>query len=548
MKINRYIAAVLMAAVAISSTSLTFAASTVNQIKNELTFSKLSNESINSVTEDLYLPAVMEGTQIIWRSSDPNLIKVEGNKGIVTRPPFGEGYGGVLLTADIVDGNDYAVRNYIVSVWERDIGYKYSSEIKAAADLFRVELMSKQNIMGLTSNLKLPSIPSGMQLTMYTDAPNIMDSNGVITRNIENDHRFNVYFVLSYGYETLKMSFPVTVKAYDTNETAELLEQDKMWIESYMDMYTTSPVTTNLSLPTSAPNGSVITWTSNSAALTSNGVITRGENDTSVSINAQLELDAIKSESKFDIVIRKKASERDNITGNTGTKSYSGGGGGGGGGSIASGSDISTIPSPQRTDAPIATTQPENSESAKNDDGAIFRDIDKTHWAYSAVEALSRKNIISGYEGYFRPEDAITREESVKLIVSALRVPVEGSADYPFYDVKETDWFSPYIATAFANSIINGIGEHEFGTGKYITRQDFAVIIYNAIKSKAELSEKEVENFADNNDISDYAIDAVYALKKLEIINGRDNNRFEPVEHISRAEAAQMLYKVLNLL
>ena len=537
---NRCIAVVLTVSCFAPFTRMAFAESTVEQIKNTLTFGLLSNESINKITTDLYLPSVIDGTQVIWRSSDPELIKVEKNKGIVTRPPFGEGYGGVLLSADIVNGTDFAERNFIVSVWEKDIGYTYSSELKAAAEEFRIGFTSKQNIMGLTSDLKIPGIPSGMQLTMYTDAPDIMDSNGEIIRNIESAQSFNVYFVISYGYESLKMSFPITVKAYDTNEIAEMLEQDKQWLESYMDIYTSAPVISDLKLPYSAPNGSVITWTSRSAALKPDGVIIRGDSDTNAAITAVLELDKLKETAEFNVIIRRKSPQKEEPEG---TKNYSGGGGGGGG-SIVSGS---LSPVAESTPLPIVKTDATPNVNVSKTEDSVFKDIALTHWAYIAVETLSKQGVVSGYEGCFRPEAPITREESVKLIISALGIFVCEGGEHPFSDVKSTDWFNDYVAAAYKNSIINGISENEFGTGRNITRQDFAVIIYNAVKKNTELPLTEFKSFSDDDRISDYAAEAVYTLKGLSVINGRDNNMFEPKENISRAEAAQIIYKVLAL-
>ena len=53
--------------------------------------------------------------------------------------------------------------------------------------------------------------------------------------------------------------------------------------------------------------------------------------------------------------------------------------------------------------------------------------------------------------------------------------------------------------------------------------------------------------FADDRDIADYAKTSVYALKKMGIINGKDNNLFDPRGECTRAECATMVKKALDI-
>ena len=88
--------------------------------------------------------------------------------------------------------------------------------------------------------------------------------------------------------------------------------------------------------------------------------------------------------------------------------------------------------------------------------------------------------------------------------------------------------------------------------GENITRQDAAVILYNALKiSKPELAQNnEIERllFNDSDDISSYAIHSVSVLNKLGVLNGDDNGCMKPLANTSRAEAAVMINKVLSLI
>ena len=55
------------------------------------------------------------------------------------------------------------------------------------------------------------------------------------------------------------------------------------------------------------------------------------------------------------------------------------------------------------------------------------------------------------------------------------------------------------------------------------------------------------KTFADENEISDYAKEAVNALYNNGLINGIDGSRFAPANHATRAEAAKIIYNLLNM-
>ena len=57
----------------------------------------------------------------------------------------------------------------------------------------------------------------------------------------------------------------------------------------------------------------------------------------------------------------------------------------------------------------------------KEDKGMKFKDVPETHWAAKAIEELSDKGIINGYEdGSFKPEQSVTRAEVAVMISRAM--------------------------------------------------------------------------------------------------------------------------------
>ena len=61
------------------------------------------------------------------------------------------------------------------------------------------------------------------------------------------------------------------------------------------------------------------------------------------------------------------------------------------------------------------------------------------------------------------------------------------------------------------------------------------------------IEENEVDSFADNNKVSDYAKDAVEYMKSIGLIEGY-NNEYRPHDNLTRAEAATVISSLLELL
>ncbi len=177
---------------------------------------------------------------------------------------------------------------------------------------------------------------------------------------------------------------------------------------------------------------------------------------------------------------------------------------------------------------------------------APFNDLANVPWAAEAIEALFDKGIISGKgDGKFAPGDNIKREEFAKIAVLALNVAQNEYSSGEFEDATENEWFAPYVYAAKDAGLIKGISESSFGSGRDITREDIAVILYRA--SHGQLPQKVQRVFADEAHVADYAKDAVKALSDAGIINGDENSCFNPKKSATRAECAKMIFEYLKL-
>lgn len=176
-----------------------------------------------------------------------------------------------------------------------------------------------------------------------------------------------------------------------------------------------------------------------------------------------------------------------------------------------------------------------------------FYDLAEAAWAEEAIKNLAKKGIVNGYvDKTFKPNNTVTREEFVTIIVRAFSVYEEG-AKCKFKDVSETDWSYNYIASAAKKKYISGFEDGTFGKNSCITRQDAATILYRVGNSKGEQFVTDEVEFADSENIADYSKEAIFALSNAGVINGFGDGSFKPGESLTRAQAVKMIESLLNL-
>ena len=178
----------------------------------------------------------------------------------------------------------------------------------------------------------------------------------------------------------------------------------------------------------------------------------------------------------------------------------------------------------------------------------IYEDLTQASWAVDAVLYLNKEGIINGYEdNSFRPLNPITRAEFTKIIVSTFFIDTNaGDSDY-FKDVNGDEWYADYINVAYNAGIVSGDENGNFNPNETISRQDMAVIIYNAgLKFNLFAELADYTQFADDAEIADYAKKAVYTLKNSSIINGIGEGYYAPNANADRASAAKIIYELIN--
>ncbi|WP_281885442.1 S-layer homology domain-containing protein [Paenibacillus sp. YYML68] len=172
-------------------------------------------------------------------------------------------------------------------------------------------------------------------------------------------------------------------------------------------------------------------------------------------------------------------------------------------------------------------------------------------WAGRQIQSAAAKGIVEGRaDKQFVPNDSVTRAEFAKMIVNAygLNTP---NAKETFDDVEATDWFAPYVAAAVKHGLVNGRSEGKFEPNGKITRAEMATIAARALSAvngwpAVKDVDASLKKFTDNSSI-DSTLKAGVALSTAHgIVIGEENEKFNPNGDSTRAQAAVVIYRLLN--
>ena len=173
------------------------------------------------------------------------------------------------------------------------------------------------------------------------------------------------------------------------------------------------------------------------------------------------------------------------------------------------------------------------------DNSKPFADVPAGSWMADAVAFVSAHELFQGTGGnLFSPSLPMSRGMLAVVLHNLESNPHQPlSAD--FSDVGSETWYAEGVAWAAANGIVVGCGSGRFGPGDSITREQLAVMLWR-YTGKPEAA-NQTPNFADADQASSWAVDALLWAAEAGILNGKGNGILDPAGSATRAETAQML-------
>lgn len=174
-----------------------------------------------------------------------------------------------------------------------------------------------------------------------------------------------------------------------------------------------------------------------------------------------------------------------------------------------------------------------------------FSDVDADDWFAESAVYVRDNGVMNGTsDTTFNPNGTTSRGQIAAILYRAAGSPaVSGAADFP--DVAAGAYYADAAGWAAANGIVTGYSDGTFGPGDPITRQQLAAILWRYAGSPAAESGTD---YADESAIASYAVTAVDWARDTGVITGRDGNVFDPNGRATRAQAAVILHRYLELL
>ncbi|MFZ5967012.1 MAG: S-layer homology domain-containing protein [Bacillota bacterium] len=181
---------------------------------------------------------------------------------------------------------------------------------------------------------------------------------------------------------------------------------------------------------------------------------------------------------------------------------------------------------------------------------AAPKDIQSSsEYARSAIERLVDQNVIVGDDkGNFNPKATMDRDAFTTMLVKAMDLEMVTPETPTFNDVAKDNWAYPFIETAVANGLISGMGEGSFAPKNHITREQMATILVRSLGLTPDdiRGMGDALTFADKEDISSYALDAVGFAVANNLFKGDDQNRFLGKHTATREQVAVVIDKYLT--
>lgn len=187
-----------------------------------------------------------------------------------------------------------------------------------------------------------------------------------------------------------------------------------------------------------------------------------------------------------------------------------------------------------------------NVYKAKN--AAKMSDLVPNAWYTESVSAMLSQGLMKGVsETRFDPNGTLTRGMFATMLYRYAGSPNGGAA--PFTDVAASAYYAAAVAWAYEHDITNGVTATKFAPNDHITREQMATMIlrFASVVGLDLPSGDGAALFDDDSVISPYAKASVYSLVKAGVIKGMGHNTCAPKETATRAQAAEIIYRLQNL-
>lgn len=168
---------------------------------------------------------------------------------------------------------------------------------------------------------------------------------------------------------------------------------------------------------------------------------------------------------------------------------------------------------------------------------------DDGYWANEAIDAAIANGLLYGKgNGNIESEANLTRAEMAAIMVRSFGASVKADASQ-YVDLDPSAWYYDEFAKAIQMRVFEGDGTGLMRPNDNITREEvFTVVARAMVLSNSDHSA--LNKFGDANQISSWARDYMSILTQKAYVNGDNLGNVNPKAYITRAEFAQLMYNI----
>lgn len=174
-----------------------------------------------------------------------------------------------------------------------------------------------------------------------------------------------------------------------------------------------------------------------------------------------------------------------------------------------------------------------------------------SHWGAEYIDFVSARGLFGGTSPTeFSPDEAMTRGMFITVLgrMHGVDTTEYDGKSTGFDDVNKNEYYAPYVQWAAKNGIVNSMADRNFYPDVPVSRQDMAMMIYNYL-TRYSYSLEQISEEISFTDISSLSSDYATAVKNIQrcgIINGKENNKFDPNGFSTRAEVSTVMTRMIK--
>lgn len=188
-------------------------------------------------------------------------------------------------------------------------------------------------------------------------------------------------------------------------------------------------------------------------------------------------------------------------------------------------------------------------DSSKNivlKDDYIYTDVSSSHKYFEAIKYFKNNETINWFaDGSFKPDQNITRIESLKIILNAFSYDRTENHNYSFDDISIDSWQNYYVQKWINLQVVDNTKNKLFYPWRSLNRVETLKLIINLKWDNIEEYRNKVYEIKDVSKDDWFYPYVVYAIENK--LFTMENWEFVPTASVTRSEMLDIMYKIINL-